>query len=77
MSGTNDDHVSQMVETMDPGAFVTKYVLIAEVIDAEGNRGVWSDTHDEATRWDTYGLLMEALTAEQAKQGIDSRDDDE
>ena len=77
MSGDNDAIVGQLIETMDPGAFVTKYVLVAEVIDSEGKRGVWSDTHDEATRWDTYGLLMEALTAEQAKQALDSQDDDE
>lgn len=77
MSGDNDAIAGQLIETMDPGAFVTKYMIVAEVIDSDGVRGIWSDTHDGATRWDTYGLLMEALTAEQAQQARDSRDEDD
>lgn len=75
MSAHTDDLVGQIVEKLDPGAFVTRFVLVAEVISSDGERGVWSDTHDGAMRWDTYGLLMEALTAEQARQHDEARDD--
>jgi hypothetical protein len=59
--------VGQLIENLDPGAFVTKWVLIAEVIGTDGERGVWSETHDEASRWDTYGLLTEAMQTEKAR----------
>lgn len=71
-----NDLVGQIIEGLDPGAFVTKFVLVAEVIDTEGTRGVWAQGSDDLTRWDTYGLLTEALTTEKAAH-IVSRMDDE
>ena len=55
------DQVGEIIENLDPGAFVTRFVLIAEVISEDGRRGVWTSTHDDATRWDLYGLLMETM----------------
>ena len=61
-------HVAAFINGLDPGAFVTKYVIIAEVIDTHGDRAIWLDSSDDATPWDTYGLLTFALNQEQAAQ---------
>lgn len=61
------DLIGQIIEGLDPGAFVTRFVVLAEVIGADGDRGLWSQTHDGATRWDTYGLLKDAMETEVAK----------
>ena len=61
------DHVSSMVEEMDPGCVVLRYCVVAEVLDQDGDRTFWSDTHEGATRQDIYGLLTEALEAEKAQ----------
>lgn len=72
---TTADLIGQIVEGLEPGSFCTRYVLVAEIISANGERAVWMDSHDDATRWDSYGLLMEALTREQAMQHAEARDD--
>jgi hypothetical protein len=65
-----DSHaiIAQLIEGLDPGALVTQFVVIAEVIGTEGERAMWIDTHDGATRWDTYGLLEYAMNQERAGQ---------
>lgn len=60
--------VGQLVQDLEPGSIVTRFVVVAEVIDADGIRGLWTDTHDGATRWDTLGLLTFALGQEKAAQ---------
>jgi hypothetical protein len=79
MSDDTSDLIAQAIEGLDPGAVVTKFVVVAEVIDSDGGRAVWTDTHDGATRWDTYGLLAYALENEVAHHvaGIQGPDDDD
>lgn len=45
-------------------SMVTRWVLIAEVIEPAGHRGVWTFTSADAMRWDTVGLLTHALDLE-------------
>jgi hypothetical protein len=52
-------------------------VVLAEVIGADGVRGLWSQTHDGASRWDTYGLLKDAMETEVAKHHAALRDGDD
>lgn len=73
--------ISQLIEGLDHGALVTRFVVIAEVIDTDGERCMWVDTHDGSTRWDTYGMLTWAINEEAAHQhaaacGRDNGDDD-
>jgi len=82
MSDTLDatGHIAEIIEGLDPGALVTRFVVIAEVIDAEGERAIWTDTSDGSTRWDTYGLLTYALEEERSNHHISAmidRDVDE
>lgn len=69
------DLVAQLIEDLDPGCVVIKFAVVVEVIDAEGNRTVWRTTHDNATRWDTYGLLTEALESVRAEHYDAARTD--
>lgn len=67
MSDNSTAAVAQLIQGLDPGAYVTKFVVVAEVIDTDGERGVWTETHDGATKWDTFGLLHFALHREQTE----------
>jgi hypothetical protein len=56
--------VSDLVQQLDPGAMVTRFVVLAEVIDADNDRALWSFTAPDATKWDSMGLLQFALRRE-------------
>lgn len=66
------DPVRSRVESAMADAFresdemVTRLVVCAEVIDANGERGLWTLAPDDATAWDTLGMLTYALGLEQA-----------
>jgi hypothetical protein len=49
--------VSDLVQQIDPGSMVTRFILIAEVIGADNDRAVWSFVAPGAKKWDTLGLL--------------------
>lgn len=57
------------------GDMVIKWVAAVETMDADGERGVWTLADDEASPWDTLGLLTYALQTEQAA-AVTSRLDD-
>lgn len=62
------DAVSQILREHDRGFVVTKMVCLVEGIDSEREdapRGMWTFAAPGVTRWDSYGMLMEALTKEQ------------
>jgi hypothetical protein len=69
--------IAQLVEGLEPGALVTRFVVVAEIIAADGERKLWVDTDDDATRWDTYGLLTWALNEETAEQLASLAPDDD
>ena len=61
------DAVSALVHEIDPGAMVQRFVLVAEVVDADGHRILWELVPPGAKAWDTLGLLGFALTREMAE----------
>jgi hypothetical protein len=65
-TSTPEQLVAALVD--EAGSFVTKFVLVAEVIDPDGDRCVWCLGSDDLARWDSYGLLTEAIEVERAKQ---------
>lgn len=75
MSGSVD-HVADLIHGLDPGAMVTKFVVVAEVIDTDGDQCVWVSTHEDARPWDVLGLLGYATALENAAIQRD-RDEDE
>lgn len=58
--------IGQLIQGLEPGGFVTRWVVVAEVIDGEGERALWVDADSDMKQWDTYGLLMWALEQERA-----------
>lgn len=62
-----DRLVNDAVAVMYPGDMVGRYLLVAEVIDAErGERAAVCITADDAMPWDTMGLAEFALARERA-----------
>lgn len=61
-----DSLVSDMVEKLETGAMLTKYIVIAEGIDPQGERAVYMATHTDAKTWDILGLLSYAQGIENA-----------
>lgn len=55
---------------------LVRWVLLAEVIDTDGERAVWNMTSEDARAWDTLGLLTYATQIEQAGIVADHRDDE-
>jgi len=55
------------------GELPTRWVLLAESLGLDGERGLWSACSEEAKPWDTLGLLHFAAAREAAKI---ARDDD-
>ena len=49
--------VADLVQQIDPGAMVTRFVLLVEVIDADSDRAMAYFTAPGAMKWDTLGLL--------------------
>jgi hypothetical protein len=41
------------------GGYAIKWVAGVEMMETGGDRGVWSFTSPDATRWDVMGLLAE------------------
>lgn len=59
----------------DNGDMVTRWALVAEVIDTDGERGLWTLAPEDATGWDTLGMLTYATQMEQAKAVADYEDE--
>lgn len=74
-----EDHVAQILEEMNPGCMMTKFILIAEGIDTDGERGVYTVQNDGAMLWDNIGMLEFALAIAKGKLNglyvVDERDD--
>jgi CMP-2-keto-3-deoxyoctulosonic acid synthetase len=56
------DAIAEMVQKFEKGSVVTKFVVVAEVITDAGKRAMWTATNEDATDWDTLGLLTYALS---------------
>lgn len=50
---------------------VTKWVVMIESMDEEGNRGVWTVTNEDAMPWDTLGIMMFGIQREQSRLVVD------
>lgn len=61
-----NNELTRILQKVEPG-MVTKWVVLAETIDTDGDRGLWCFCNQGATAWDTLGLLQFALHREQAK----------
>ena len=71
-----EEHIAAAVAAHGyPGDLVGRFLLVAEVIDAEtGERATVSVVPDDAMPWDTMGLASFVLAREQA--GVARAEDD-
>lgn len=63
----NHEHVSKIIDDLEPGTMVVKYFLVAEGMDVEGRRSLYTVSNPDATLWDSTMLLYFALKDEEAK----------
>ncbi len=68
--------VAVMVASLDEGAMVTRFVVLAEVIGSD-DRAVWMATADGQTTWDSLGLLGYATAIEHANVAAGEAEDEE
>lgn len=60
----------------EQGQMATRWVVLVEVIDAEGERGLWLESPDDMRAWDVLGLLGYAKALEEAKVRWDNSEDE-
>lgn len=53
------------------GEFVTKWIVLLESVDAQGERTVLQATSDDVRVWESLGMLHHALLKEAAAYGGD------
>ncbi|MGH3099304.1 MAG: hypothetical protein ACRDMV_25265 [Streptosporangiales bacterium] len=68
------DAISGLIADLTPGAFVTRFVAQVEVVDPDGERGMWMLATPGLHAWDTLGMLEHARAIEWAS--IAQRDAD-
>lgn len=66
-----NDALSDLIQQIDPNAMLTRWVVLAEIVDAEGERGLWTLSAPDQRAWDTLGLLDYARALEHAAQRAD------
>lgn len=69
--------IGELIQRIDPGVMMTRFVLVAEVIDNDGGRSVWSVEAPGSTSWDVLGLLEYAKAAESVSVWTAGDDDDD
>lgn len=47
------------------GQMVTRWLAVVEVVDEDGDRGLWTFAAAGTKRWDTLGMLADAQLREQ------------
>lgn len=52
--------VSDLLQRLDPGSMVTRFVAVVEVVSGDGERSLWVFNAPDAKPWDTLGLLTYA-----------------
>ena len=70
------DAVSELIQQLQPGSMVQRFVLVVETIDDE-DRWLSAFTAPGQKRWDTMGLLQYGLAAETNFVVSSDEDDDE
>lgn len=54
---TDQDRVQDIVNSMEEGAMATLYILIAEGVDTQGRRAMYTSTTPEIAVWDELKLV--------------------
>lgn len=55
----------------ESGQMVTRWIAMIEVIDADGERSLWSLSDEDSRPWDALGLLSYGISLEHAAINAD------
>lgn len=69
--------VGEVVSLLQPGAMMTKFVLVATIINEDGSDGLWTQTSHGLAPWDVLGLIEFAKEGERIrmlKHEVDGHD---
>ena len=55
--------VADLIHELEPGSIVTRFVLVAEVIDPDAERSCWLLLPPDSRPWDVAGLCHFAISA--------------
>jgi hypothetical protein len=67
--------IGRLIGDIVPGAMVTKFVVVAEIIETDGSRALVISTQDGAKPWDTLGMLQHAVARENGSVARDEGED--
>jgi hypothetical protein len=67
--------VGQMMEIIDPGVLVSKFLVIVEGVDSDGQRAMYSTVSRGLTSWDVLGMLAFVEAREQALMTVRRMED--
>lgn len=70
------DAVSGLIQQIDPGSMVTRFLVVAEIINADGDRAVWMAAAPGQNAWDSLGLIDYARAREYAGIAREETDGD-
>lgn len=66
---TAERAVADLVQQIDPGTMMTKFVLLVECVDTEG-RGLWAFAGpSDLKKWESLGMIEYARTLELLGEG--------
>jgi hypothetical protein len=67
--------ISKVINDHEGGpAYLTRFIVLAEVVDSEGERAIHQVAADRMMRWDTLGLLDYARSVEYASTNAEMRE---
>lgn len=82
MSDVGEELSKQLAEAIEgvfqrvEGGIVTKWLLIAETVGPDAERGLWTRTSDDLKPWESAGMLRLAQVTEEQAWRRDDEDDE-
>lgn len=69
--------IGELFSRSQPGSMVTKFLIIAVVIDEDGDEVISTFTSQGLKRWDSLGMLAFAQQVEDGRTVLVDEEDDE
>jgi hypothetical protein len=66
MTSEAKEGVEAALRNLADTSLVVRWVVVAEIVDASGERALWTEANDDCKAWESVGLLQFALMREQA-----------
>lgn len=66
---TSNDRMGEAVAAVvneSEAAVITRWIVLAEGVDVNGERAVWAYSAEDSKSWDSLGLLQYGIQREQA-----------